>query len=327
MKTKNSVVGFTEVRKADINEFKKDVFEGLTASSKYLKSKYFYDEKGDALFKEIMELPEYYLTRCELNILEENKTKIYKYFKNKQPFQLIDFGAGDGFKTKVLLRHFLEQKADFTYVPVDISINAVESLTRDLEMELPALQMHAIGQEYFSALKSLDTEIPKLILFLGSNIGNFNYLEAIHFFKSIKNMMSSEDILMTGFDLRKKEDVILAAYNDKQGVTKNFNLNLLDRMNRELGANFIKENFMHVPEYDSTSGEARSYLVSTKQHTVTFSHMELAVKFNEGERIHTEVSKKFSFEEIYNLAGACGFSVAENIMDAKGYFTDSLWKI
>ncbi|MDQ3192543.1 MAG: L-histidine N(alpha)-methyltransferase [Bacteroidota bacterium] len=309
------------------NEFKKDILIGLTAFPKYIDSKYFYDKRGDELFQQIMDLPEYYLTNCELEILQKYKEEILRIFNPTGHFNLIDLGAGDGFKTKILISHFLEQNLDYTYVPVDISSNAVESLKSDLEMEFDTIDVEGISKDYFSAIKELDNSSRKIILFLGANIGNFNRKKAESFFTELSKVVSKEDILIIGFDLKKNPDIILAAYNDKAGVTKDFNLNLLHRINQELGANFDVSLFEHSPQYDSITGEARSFLVSTISQEIKIPALDLVVSFYEGETIHSEISRKYDLQEIENLAISSGFKIIENLLDSKKYFTDSVWKI
>lgn len=308
------------------SNFEKDVFEGLTASPKYLQSKYFYDEKGDELFQQIMDQPEYYLTNSELEILSSNKEKILQVINSKEAFQLIDLGAGDAYKTKILLKHLIQKEIDFTYTPVDISEHAVEKLTTDLSAEIPGIRLNGIAKEYLGALKSLDQSHRKVILFLGASIGNFSLQETLIFLRKVSELMSKDDLFLIGFDLKKDPKIILAAYNDRAGVTKKFNLNLLHRVNRELGANFDTSFFEHLPTYHPESGEARSALISIANQTVDLSGINLSVKLKEGEPIHTEISRKYSLEEIAALAEASGFEVVENILDKKEFFTNTIWK-
>ncbi|MEX2591990.1 MAG: L-histidine N(alpha)-methyltransferase [Anditalea sp.] len=309
------------------NEFSKEVFEGLRSSPKFLKSKYFYDKKGDELFQQIMKLPEYYLTRSEFEILNQNKEKILRILKPKEHLELIDLGAGDVYKTKILLKYFQDQRVDFTYIPVDISKNAIEKITTDLRSDIPGLVVNGICAEYLSAIKVLKKNSRKIIVFLGASIGNFSIKETMDFLKETSEKMTPQDLLVIGFDLKKDPDVILAAYNDKAGVSRQFNLNLLQRINREMGANFDLELFDHSPYYHPESGEIRSLLISKTSQTVKIPALDLSVNLDEGEPIHTEVSKKYSLKEIAALADTSGFEVVENLLDSKKYFADSLWRI
>lgn len=305
----------------------KDILGGLSQSPKRLSSKYFYDDKGSALFAEIMRLKEYYLTDCEYEIFSTQKQAILDSFsEGVDEFELIEFGAGDGFKTKVLIDHFLNQKAEFVYAPVDISKAAVEELSNALRHKFPALEVEAVHDDYFNALENLNERIKarKIVLFLGANIGNYSETQAIEFLSSIRKNLKPNDLLMVGFDLRKNPKEILGAYNDSFGVTKAFNLNLLDRINRELGANFDRPNFDHYPTYDPVSGEARSYIVSLKEQDVYFESSDTTIHFDQWEFIHTEISKKYSLTEIENLGQKAGFKISKHFLDCKHYFVDTV---
>ncbi len=308
------------------NEFEKDVYEGLRSSPKHLKSKYFYDSTGDEIFQEIMKLPEYYLTNSEFEILQTYKNKIGNLLEHLAPFLLVDLGAGDAKKTKVILQHFIDKEMDFTYVPVDISPDAIHNVTLTLAETLPDLAVSGISGDYMNALNSLPRDQNKVILFLGSSIGNFTKEETLGFLKGISLKMNPNDLLITGFDLKKDPEIILAAYNDRKGITAQFNLNLLRRINRELDANFDLSLFEHYPSYHQEEGEARSALVSLQEQQVFISALDLHIDLAGGEKIHTEISRKFDFEEIEDLARASGFRVMENLTDSKKYFTNSIWR-
>lgn len=308
------------------SQFQKDVGIGLTSTPKKLKSKYFYNEKGDALFQRIMKLQEYYLTDCELEILENNRREFLQLINSGKDFRLIDLGAGDALKTRILLHYFVNQKVKFTYVPVDISSNAIQNVTEKLGKEIPDLKINGISEEYLKALETFPGNKRKIILFLGASIGNLNLQETLFFLKKVSRTMGEEDLLIIGFDLKKDPDIILNAYNDKSGVTKEFNLNLLDRINNELGANFDILSFEHSPHYDIERGEARSAIVSKRDQHVEISALKMAVNLKEGEPIHTEISKKYSLQDIEGLAETVGFEVVQNFMDSREYFTDSVWR-
>ncbi len=309
-------------------QFAKDVENGLSASQKYLSSKYFYDAVGDKLFQQIMELPEYYLTRCEFEIFEQHKDDILQKIKTEGKFNLVELGAGDGYKTKILLEHFINKQAHFEYVPVDISHQVLKELEAGLKAEFPNLKVKALNHEYFKALKELNKmdATPKVILFLGSNIGNFTPATAQSFFKELCEVMNKGDKLLIGIDLKKNPKTILKAYNDEAGITRAFNLNLLERMNRELGANFDLNNWDHFPTYDPFSGECRSYLMSTIDQDVHFEILNKTFHFKNSEPIHMEISRKYSLDEVETLAKNCNFTVRKHFMDSRGYFVDSLWE-
>ena len=308
------------------SHFKSEVQRGMSSIPKYISSKYFYDKRGDELFQEIMKLPEYYLTNSEMEILEKNKNRILNIISPGANFDLIDLGAGDALKTKILLNFFLDQKADFTYIPVDISKDAIESLTEHFEKKVPELKVAGVSAEYIPALESLQTKKKKVILFLGASIGNFSYLETVDFLRDIHKTMHPGDILLIGFDLKKDHGTILAAYNDQSGITREFNYNLLHRVNRELGANFDTSNFEHVPAYNWETGEATSSLVSRIEQVVSIPALNMKVHFRKRESIHTEISRKYSLPEIAGLAATTGFELVENLYDDRNYFTDSVWR-
>ncbi len=309
--------------------FEDDVRDGLTSSPKHLSSKYFYDDEGSRLFQQIMEVEEYYLTDAEFEVFNSLKQEILQFFsEDDSPFNLIEFGAGDGLKTKVLLRHFLASHANFTYTPIDISGKALQDLTNDLTREMPELRVNGIKNDYFTALSELATNNDrKVVLFLGSNIGNFTYDGSINFLSALRHELRSGDMIMIGFDLKKNPEKIKAAYNDSKGVTRAFNLNLLHRINKEMGANFDVGAFEHYPTYDPHTGEARSYIMSTKAQTVHIDKLNLTVEFDAWESIHTEISKKYSLREIEQLAAAAGFTVRKHLVDPQQYFADSIWQL
>ena len=254
-----------------IEQFIKDVDQGLSGEKKTLPSKYFYDKKGDQLFTQIMNLPEYYLTRAELEVFEEQTDKIISALGLHQytNFELIELGAGDGTKTKRLLRALLKNNFKFGYLPVDISQNALDQLETSLLKELPELTVEKKQGDYFQILKTLkDTHHPKVILFLGSNLGNMTDDEASDFIYQLGTNLKVNDKLFLGVDLIKDENVVLPAYNDKSGITREFNLNLLHRINTELKGDFCLNSFDHTPEYTQEEGIARSFLTSTKEQDV-----------------------------------------------------------
>jgi dimethylhistidine N-methyltransferase len=311
-------------------QFLEDVKRGLTSSPKFLSSKYFYDKTGDKLFQEIMALDEYYLTDCEYEIFSTHKESLLKHFVSEcDQFHLVEFGAGDALKTKVLLHCFMDRKAAFEYNPIDISGSAIDQLKADLGRNLPELSVVPMNQEYFEAVERIgrSNTCKKVILFLGSNIGNFTEKEADRFFSRLGDILQSGDQLLTGFDLKKDPKVILAAYNDPGGVTRNFNLNLLDRINRELDADFQREQFYHYPVYDPVDGAAKSYLISCKRQQVRIGANPTIIDFEKDEPIFMEVSQKYSLEDIENYAARAGFHVTAHFFDNRKYFVNSLWEI
>ncbi|MCB9274016.1 MAG: L-histidine N(alpha)-methyltransferase [Lewinellaceae bacterium] len=305
-----------------------DVLQGLSRRPRRLPSKYFYDAEGDRLFQQIMHMPEYYLTDCEYEILETKKEAIFKAIGSRK-FSLLELGAGDGLKTRVLLRYFLEQGADFQYQPIDISRNVLLELEESLKAELPALQVKGMEGDYFEVLHELQPKagVPKVVLFLGANIGNYSQQEALRFLRSLARGLAPGDLLLIGFDLKKNPGIILDAYNDPAGITAAFNLNLLRRLNRELGANFDLQQFRHWESYNPLSGEARSYIVSQRDQHVFIRQLNRSFHFEAWEAIEVELSLKYSLSEVEALAEAAGFVRQQHFFDKKNYFVDSLWRM
>jgi dimethylhistidine N-methyltransferase len=310
-----------------IAEFAQSVNEGLSKKKKHLPSRYFYNDKGDRLFQKIMALPDYYPTRCEFEIFEEQKEAILKAIDQSDGFNLVELGAGDGAKTKVLLKHFLAQKANFTYYPVDISGDVLRRLKENLAEELPQLKVKPLNYEYFRAIEEMNTldQRPKVILFLGGNIGNFTAARAKSFFRRLEAVMQPGDKLLSGIDLKKNPRTILKAYDDPTGVTAQFNLNVLTRINKELGGDFEIAKFSHYPNYNPVNGECRSYLISEEKQAVHIEYLNKTFKFDRAEAIHTEISKKYSLRDIELLAKKSGFTLKQNFTDKHAYFVDSLW--
>lgn len=311
-------------------EFAKDTLEGLSATPKFLSSKYFYDDRGSKIFQDIMRMPEYYLTDCELEIFQSQKQDILDEFvKQNNCFELIELGAGDGLKTKILLSHFLNHSVDFKYTPIDISGKSVKNLVNDLNDEIPALQVKGLIGDYLDLIKDIKVNgyARKIILFLGSNIGNYSERESLEFFKRLKAVMHQQDQVFIGFDLKKEPEIILKAYNDSHGHTAAFNLNLLHRINKELDADFDLDNFKHQEVYDSVSGTAKSYLISQTQQKVNIQSLDQTISLEEGERIFTEMSQKYDLNMINELAKKSGFELVRNYFDQRQFFVNSLWKI
>lgn len=315
--------------KIKISGFAADVREGLSSEPKFLSSKYFYDDEGSRLFQEIMKLPEYYLTRAELEIFQLQSEQIFAAFNTGgEAFDLIELGAGDGTKTSFLVEHFLARKADFRYVPIDISAEALNFLTEKFARQFPALSIMPEHGDYFRTLETFKAKSArkKIILFLGSNIGNFSEQQALQFFRHLHEVMNPQDFIFIGFDLHKNPKTILRAYDDANGVTAKFNLNLLKRINRELGANFNTEEFSHYASYHPTERAARSFLISQKAQSVYIEALEQSFEFAQWEPIFMEISQKYGVRMIQNLAAQSDFEIVENFFDSNNFYTDSLWK-
>ena len=311
------------------NKIASDVLNGLTSTPKYLLPKYFYDDEGSRIFTDIMGMPEYYLTRCEKEILTSQKEALTKEFVkgNPQHIELIELGSGDGLKTKVLLRHMLLRDVSFSYTPVDISADANEKLVAGLAAEMPNLNVIPRTGDYFEVMKSLNGHpgTRRIVLFLGSNIGNFSSEQRDLFLGQFSSFLNKGDKVLMGFDLKKSPRVILKAYNDPHGHTRRFNINLLLRLNRELDADFDPDYFEHHASYDPITGATKSYLISTITQSIQFKKLKLTFHFKQWEPIFMEVSNKFDLATISNLARDFGFEVESNFFDRKKYFVDTLW--
>ncbi|WP_375434067.1 L-histidine N(alpha)-methyltransferase [uncultured Hymenobacter sp.] len=316
----------SETQNQELENLKRHVAEGLRRPQKTLSSMYFYDDEGSRLFQQIMALPEYYPTRTEFQLFTRHQSALATALRptaTQEPFFLLELGAGDGLKTKILLRHLLETNATFTYVPVDISEAALEGLAASLGEELPELRVEPIVADYSEALRLMAARPGrKVVLFLGSNIGNFLPPDRLTFLRNLAAPLSPNDRLLIGFDLQKNPRTIRAAYDDAQGVTAAFNLNLLARLNRELGADFDLAHWQHYTDYDPLAGAVRSYLVSTRTQAVHISALNQSFQFAAWETIHTENSYKFTAPQIKALAAEAGLSVTEFFTDEQNYFAD-----
>lgn len=309
--------------------FEKEVYEGLTNFPKYLSSKYFYDEVGDKLFQDIMAMPEYYLTNCEFDILEANKAEIAALFARKdEGFSLFELGAGDGKKTKILLKYLSENDFSFDYRPIDISQNALDQLKNSINQEIPDVEVNPIQGTYFDTLRDINKANgrKKVILFLGSNIGNLLHDQAIVFLKDLKNSINEGDFILMGFDQKKNPQTILDAYNDKTGITEAFNKNVLSRINKELGGNFDLDQFLHWEVYDPETGTAKSYLVSKSEQNVQIESLGLDLRLKKWETIHTEISQKYDDAVVAWLAEKSGLKIVTEFSDADQQYKNYVFK-
>ncbi len=305
-----------------------EMLEGLKSRNKKIFSKFFYDAEGSRIFQQIMGMPEYYLTGCEAEIFETYKRRIGAMFCSQcLSVDLVELGAGDGRKTRILIEDLLSENVNFRYIPVDISEEAVLQLGDAMQGRFPNLNIETRVGDYFNMLEDLSRDYPnrKVVMFLGSNLGNFNYDQSITFLEQLNAAMGADDLLFIGLDLKKDPEVIRNAYNDPHGYTREFNLNLLRRMNRELGADFNPDYFTHEPCYDSGTGAAKSYLVSNREQEVYFSRIDETISFRKWEPIYTERSQKYDLEMIHSMAESSGFKITENYFDNRQFFVNSLW--
>ena len=313
----------------ELDQFAEDVLTGLLSTPKTLSSKYFYDDEGSRLFRLIMKLPEYYLTRAEHKIFTEQADAICNAFTNgAEAIDLSELGAGDGTKTAVLIEHFLKRGIDFTYSPIDISQAANDALVRNFHSRFPELRIEPHTGDYFKVLSSLKKSSGrrKILMFLGSNIGNFQQEQALGFFSHLREVMGLNDRLFVGFDLQKDPRVIHRAYDDAQGVTAAFNLNLLRRINKELGGDFDLDKFSHYAQYRPMECAARSFLVSREEQTVTIKALGRSFYFEQWEAIFMEISQKYTRPMIMDLASGSGFEIETEFFDEENFYLDSLWR-
>lgn len=311
-------------------DFAGEVREGLMQQPKTLPSKYFYDQRGSELFQQIMSMPEYYLTRAEYDIFSYHQNELLQYFTaGVESFQLIELGAGDGRKTKVLLEYFISAEADFSYLPIDISSSALDELTMSLKQQWPKLKVEGMHGDYFKVLNEMKPQpgIRKVVLFMGANIGNYTLATATSFLVSLRNELDAGDMVVIGFDLKKDPRMILKAYDDPHGFTRAFNLNLLSHINAALNADFNTSAFEHYEVYDPVSGEARSYLYALSDQDVTIRACDQTFHFPQWDIIQTEMSKKYSIDEISRLASAAGYDIAEYFFDKNNYFADVIFQV
>jgi L-histidine N-alpha-methyltransferase len=304
--------------------FAEDVRAGLTDPHKHLPSKYFYDALGSALFEAICDLPEYYLTRAETEILSYNAQAIVDAVGT--PLELVELGSGSAIKTRLLIDAVFTRQAQLRYRPIDISKAALDASARSLQHEYPGIVVDGVNADYASGLRLLSRNGSRctLALFLGSNIGNFNPVEAERTLGMLRSVLEPGDCFLLGADLKKDRRALELAYDDPTGVTAAFNLNLLGRINRELGGEFDLKQFRHRAFYNEEQGRVESHLVSLRRQDVPIKDVGIVAHFEEGETIHTESSYKFDTQSIGRLANATGFDVRATWTDPAHRFADFL---
>lgn len=310
-----------------MEEFLEHVKNGLSQSQKKLSSRYFYDTNGDALFQQIMQLDEYYLPKCEMQIINNQSKDIATYIaRTHQDLEIIELGAGDGSKTKHLIKQFQPAFESLAYTALDISENVLDINKDEVLMAIPNLDYRNKAGNYLDTYPNLErTKSARLILFLGGNIGNYLKDDAITFFNFVKANLQPNDYFLVAFDFVKHPRKIIKAYDDSKGVTKAFNLNLLERINRELGGNFDVSKFDHYPFYNPQSGVTASYIISLEDQDVRLSDGS-TFHFKAFEAIHTEVSKKFFMEDIMAIAESSEFKVDQSYFDDKKEYAFILFK-
>jgi L-histidine N-alpha-methyltransferase len=305
--------------------FADEVRRGLTSDAKNLPCRFLYDRHGSQLFEQICELPEYYPTRAERSILEKRSDEVAEHFN--VPPSLVELGSGSAAKTRLVIESLLSHHDKLTFVPIDISSTMLEASAEALLADYPGLDIQAVAGEYEAGLRWLRRGIPspRLILWLGSSVGNLDRDSAARFLASVAHSLDPQDRLLLGIDLRKSAHVLENAYDDDSGVTARFNLNLLTRINRELGADFPVKNFTHRANYLEEAGRVEMHLVSERACRVQIPGCGgLVVEFEAGESIHTENSHKYSASEIDVLVSLAGLATQARWLDVDELFSLNL---
>ena len=307
--------------------FAEAVRRGLEASPKTLPCQYFYDAAGSELFERICDLPEYYLTRAEDSILREHAgAMVAGWFRAPA---MLELGSGSSSKTRRLIGAALETYGDLHYVPIDVSPTILEASARGLVRDFPRLRVTGYAADYRHALAALAGRIdrPKLVVFLGSSLGNYESEAAVGLLTAIAECMGPADRLLLGTDLVKNPAILEAAYDDALGVTAEFNRNLLARANRELGADFDLSRFAHEARYRADLRRIEMHLVSLRDQAVSVPGAGLVARFRAGESIHTENSHKYTPETLEALARESGFAEESAWTDRRGYFRVQCWRL
>jgi L-histidine Nalpha-methyltransferase len=314
-------------------EFVKDVEKGLGDKQKHISPKFFYDKKGSKLFEEICSQPEYYLNRSESLILKRSLNEITNIVGEKE-ISIIELGNGNSLKTRILLKPFLGNLKKVCYFPIDVSLKMLKKSIKDLSKEYVNLEIFGICSDYVSGLMKINhfmkmkNNIPKdkLIIFLGSSIGNFDPKEAKNFLYSLKRYIRQEDALLIGIDLEKDKRILDKAYNDKKGLTAKFNLNILARINRELDGEFKLSSFEHKSFYNIHKHRIEMHLESKLDQEVRVGAIKKTFHFKKGETIHTENSYKYSQNNLNELVKNVGLEMIQSFTDRKKQYTLILLK-
>lgn len=299
--------------------FGEEIFESLNQENKSISPKFFYDKRGSELFDKICRLPEYYLTRTEIEILKKIQDELLEILEKK--YRLVELGSGSSFKTRLILDVLDSNQDDLEYLPIDISDILEESL-EFLQKEYPHIKITGIIDTYeggLNFLRDLDS-VSNLIIFLGSSIGNFSPKESVLLLKKIAESMKSTDLFLIGFDLVKDNDTLNIAYNDSKGITADFNLNVLYRINSELGGNFILENFEHFAFFNPAKNRIEMHIRSKKDHNVYIKKLNLEINFKKNETIHTEYSYKYHFDKMKQMLALSSLKIKKVWYDEKKFY-------
>jgi dimethylhistidine N-methyltransferase len=303
--------------------FADEISSSLNRDSKYINPKFFYDKKGSSLFEKICDLPEYYPTRTEIKILKNIESDLFQYLDDS--FRLVELGSGSSTKTRLILDIFNKIQNEIEYFPIDISEILTES-SELLQRDYQDLKITGIIDTYEGGLEFIEKYDNKknLIIFLGSSFGNFTPNEGKTFLQKINSIMKNDDLFLIGLDLVKDKKILEDAYDDSQGITAKFNLNVLSRINDELDADFVLNNFKHIAKYNEEYQRVEMYLKSLVNQSVIISKANLSLKLKQGELIHTEHSHKYKISQIKELMDETGFIIKQNWLDVNNHYALTL---
>src|SRR5271156_6272601 len=301
-----------------------EVSNGLTEHPKTLSPWLFYDEAGSRLFEEITELPEYYVTRTERQILAKHADEIVSAAAGGRDLSIIELGAGTATKTGLLLNAAVGLQGSVTYYPIDVSETALEEARTRLEAELPEVTVEPIVADYTEGMRqnnAASAAVRRLVLYIGSSSGNFFPADAIEVLRGVRAQLAPGDCLLLGTDMVKDTDMLLAAYDDAAGVTAEFNKNMLVRVNRELDGDFNPHLFRHQARWNEEHARIEMHLESLMPQRVAVRALDMEVRFSRGETIHTENSYKFTDQRVLSLLTRAGFQLRQQWSDANRWFT------
>jgi len=299
--------------------FAQELSYSFNQKQKSINPKFFYDEKGSYLFKKICTLPEYYISRTEVALLRQLDEKLSHYLNGN--FRLVELGSGSSSKTRILIDILAKSQKHIEYFPIDIS-NIIRESCKELQNDYKNLCITGIIDDYKPALELVKNYDDKnnLIVFLGSSFGNYDHNTGLRFLQKINSLMKSNDLFLLGLDLTKDETVLEKAYNDSQGITAQFNLNVLSRINSELDANFDKNKFVHYAVYNKNQNRIEMYLRSLEKQIVNIPKADLLFEIEKDELIHTENSFKFTISQIKEMSAMSNFQIQDIWCDEKRYF-------
>lgn len=312
-----------------VDDLAKCVTHGLSNNQMFLEPKFLYDKRGSEIFEEITQLDEYYPTKTELSILETYNDEICNFFGNETPI-LVELGSGSSMKTRTLIESIIKKYGSLHYIPIDISYEILKDSSIELIQSFSNLKISAIASDYEEGLKlvsNLYSEKAKLIIWLGSSIGNLNFDQSINFLKKVNSCMSEKDRLLIGMDMIKDTSILLKAYNDSKGVTANFNKNILLRINKNLGGNFSIDEFEHQSIWNEDKLRVEMHLISKKDQEVEIKEINKKVKFKKGETIHTESCQKYTNDKIEQIAKLSNLKIRKQFFDNRNWFSLNLFSI